>query len=342
MSTDFIRQLPKAELHLHLEGTVAPELLSALSQKHHTPFPWANNRYQPLPDSHRALSVGDCEALYNYENFVGFLMAFKAVTERMRDPEDYEEVAYRMAAKLAAQGCRHAEVFVSVGIVLWRGQEFDPLFEGLERARLRAEKNFGLSLLWIFDAVRNFGAEECEKVLAKALKFRGAVVGIGIGGDEQKGPPAWFEKIYATAARAGLRLSVHAGESAGVESICGALDLLKAERLGHALHAVDDASLVARLVREQVPLEICLTSNLCTGCCPRLAEHPLRQLFDAGALVTLNTDDPEMFHSTLTGEYELAQRSFGFTDSELSELAANSIRASWLPDERKRELLHLL
>ncbi len=357
MTSDFITRLPKAELHLHLEGSVDPLTLSQLSEKHHTPFPWASNRYKPLPNSHRTLTVAEAAALYDYTDFTGFLMAFKSVTERLRDPEDFELITYRLVEKLAAEGCRHAEVFVSVGVIFWRGQEFDPLFEGMERGRRRAEKDFGVTLYWIFDAVRHFGHEEGEKVLAKAIQLRerqpvshsgagqnrdSSIIGIGIGGDERIAAPELFEQVYAKAARAGLRLTVHAGETVGPASIYGALDTLKAERLGHVLRAMDDPALVERLVREQVPLELCVTSNLRTGCCAGVAAHPLRRYFEAGALVTLNTDDPEMFQTTLAGEYRLAQDAFGFTNEELRELAGNSFRASWLPEERKRELLKLL
>jgi adenosine deaminase/aminodeoxyfutalosine deaminase len=346
VTSDFITRLPKAELHLHLEGSVDPLTLSQLSEKHHTPFPWASNRYKPLPNSHRPLTVAEATALYNYTNFTGFLIAFKSVTERLRDPEDFELITYRLVQKLAAEGCVHAEVFVSVGVIFWRGQEFDPLFEGMERGRLRGEKDFGTTLYWIFDAVRHFGSDEGEKVLAKAIQLQNGhnsnIIGIGLGGDERIAAPELFEQVYAKAARAGLRLSVHAGESVGPASIYGALDVLKAGRIGHALHAEDDPALVERLVREQAPLELCVTSNLRTSCCAGISSHPLRRYFDAGALVTLNTDDPEMFQTTLVREYQLAQDAFGFTDEELRQLAANSFRASWLPEERKRELLKLL
>ncbi|MGC2211367.1 MAG: adenosine deaminase [Candidatus Korobacteraceae bacterium] len=348
MTSDFLTRLPKAELHLHLEGSVDPLTLSQLSEKHHTPFPWASNRYKPLPNSHRPLTVDEAAALYEYTDFTGFLMAFKAVTERLRDPEDFELITYRLIEKLAAQGCLHAEVFVSVGVIFWRGQEFDALFEGLERGRVRGEKDFGVSLYWIFDAVRHFGIEEAEKVIATAIRHRerhsksSSVIGIGIGGDERLAAPELFAQVYAQAVRAGLRLSVHAGETVGTPSIYGALDALGAERLGHALGAAEDSELLARLVDKQVPLELCLTSNLRTRCCAELPLHPLRRFFDAGALVTLNTDDPEMFQTTLVREYELARDVFGFTNQELRQLAANSFRASWLPEERKRELLKLL
>lgn len=340
--SDFILSLPKAELHLHLEGTVDPQTLSDLSRKHTTPFPWENNRYKPLPDSNRPLTPGQARDLYEYEHFTGFLLAFKAVTERMRDPEDYELVTYRLMQKLAAERVLHAEVFVSVGIVFWRGQDFDPLFEGMERGRQRGERDFGVSLLWIFDAVRHFGPEEGHKVLDKALQFQSHnVIGIGIGGDERQAGPELFEGVYKRAARHGLRLSVHAGETIGPESIRDALDLLNAERIGHALHAGEDPELMQRLIRDRVPLEICISSNIRTGCCGGYDAHPVRKFFDAGALITLNSDDPEMFETSLAREYQIAHDHFGFTETELKQLARNSFEASWLTEAKKRELSKL-
>src|SRR4051794_1297242 len=165
-------------------------------------------------------------------------MAFKAVTERLRTPEDYEVITYRLLEKLKSQNVRHAEVYVSVGVIYWRGQQFDAIFEGLERGRLRGECDFGVSLYWIFDAVRHFGVEAAQRVFAKAaeLKHRN-VVGIGLGGDERRGPAEWFGELYARAADQGLRLTCHAGESMGPESIWSALRDLKAERIGHGLTA---------------------------------------------------------------------------------------------------------
>lgn len=333
----FILSLPKAELHLHLEGSVDPSTLVELSRKNCTPFPWQNNRYKASPDSNRVLSLEEAEKLYEYADFTGFMKAFKAVTERVRDAEDFELITYRMIEKLASQNVLHAEVFVSVGVVLWRGQDFDELFEGMERGRIRGERDFGTTLYWIFDAVRHFGPEEGEKVLQKALQFQCRnVIGIGIGGDERLTGPEPFEDVYAKAARHGLHLSVHAGETVGPESISGALDVLKAERIGHALYAWQDESLMDRLVREHVPLEICISSNLRTGCCSNFKEHPVRRYFDAGALVTLSTDDPEMFQTSLVREYQIAQDEFGFTDEELKQLALNSFKASWLPEGKKQ------
>jgi adenosine deaminase/aminodeoxyfutalosine deaminase len=228
-----------------------------------------------------------------------------------------------------------------VGVCLWRKQDFDAIFEGLERGRGRGERDFGVSLLWIFDAVRQFGVEAARNVFELAVRYRDrCVAGIGIGGDEQKAPPELFRDAYAYAADNGLRLTAHAGESAGPESVWGALNL-RAERIGHGLTAAQDPELVEELATRQIPVEICITSNLRTGCCPELADHPVRRYFDQGLMITLNTDDPAMFRTSLTQEYQLAQESFGFTDEHLRELARNSFEASFLPAEKKLEFLNL-
>ena len=333
--SDFIRSLPKAELHLHLEGTVDPATLSELSQRHPTPLSTENNRYTNIADSGRVFTVEEARALYDYTGFTGFLLAFKAVTERLRTADDYELVTYRMMQKLREQSVRHAEVYVSVGVVYWRGGDFPPLFEGLARGRERGERDFGVSVAWIFDAARHFGPDEAKKVVEQAIRFKDRnVVGIGLGGDERRAGPEQFREVYQLARDNGLRLTVHAGETVGPESIWGALRELKADRIGHGLHAMEDPELVRYLADMQVPVEVCISSNVLTGC-TALDQHPVRKLFDAGVLVTLNTDDPEMFHTTLNREYQIAQQVFGFSDEELRRLAENSFRASFLPQPRK-------
>ena len=320
-----IRSLPKAELHLHLEGSITPATLVELRRRHG-----------------KESTLADAEALYEYKDFLGFLMAFKTLTEDLQTPEDYELIAFRMMEKLKAENVLHAEVNVSVGVCLWRKQNFDDIFEGLERGRERGERDFGISVLWIFDAVRQFGAGAAQEVFELAARFRDRnVVGIGIGGDEQKAPPELFRDAYAYAAGQGLRLTAHAGESSGPESIWGALNL-GAERIGHGLTAYQDPELIEQLATRQIPVEICLTSNLRTGCCSKISEHPVRRYFDQGLMLTLNTDDPAMFSTSLTKEYELAQSEFGFSDEHLRELARNSFEASFLPPEKKLNFLNLL
>jgi aminodeoxyfutalosine deaminase len=339
-ANQFILSLPKAELHLHLEGAVNPATLAELSRRHPTPLPNTNPRYRSLQDSGRVFTEDEARAQYNYQHFSGFLRAFQSVTERLRTADDYELVTYRMMQRLQAQNVLHAEVYISAGVVQWRGQEFAPLFAGAERGRERGKRDFGVSLYWIFDAVRHFGVDEARRVVDEAIRSRDRnVVGIGIGGDEQRAAPGQFREVYEHAARHGLRLTVHAGETVGPESIWQVLRELKADRIGHALHAVDDPQLVRYLAKNHVPIEVCITSNVLTGCCAALQKHPVRQLFDAGVTVTLNTDDPEMFHTTLTREYQIAQQILGFSEVELRELARNSFRASFLPEEEKRAYL---
>src|SRR5215470_6724881 len=300
MASAFIRALPKAELHLHLEGSVTPQTLVELRQSHG-----------------RDSTLAQAEALYQYKDFPGFLMAFKTLTEDLQTSEDYELITYRLMEQLKSENVLHAEVYVSVGVCLWRKQDFDALFEGLERGRERAEEDFNVSLLWIFDAVRQLGAEPAQRVFELAARYRERnVVGVGIGGDEVKGPPELFRDQYAYAKDQGLRLTAHAGESAGPESIWGALNL-GAERIGHGLTAGQDPELIEELAQRQIPIEICITSNLRTGCCASLAEHPVHSFFEHGLMITLNTDDPAMFNTSLAREYQLAQDAFGFTDEHL-------------------------
>jgi aminodeoxyfutalosine deaminase len=322
---DFIRRLPKAELHLHLEGTILPSTLVELSARHDgTP-----------------LTLAEAEALYRFDDFTSFIESFKAVTRRLISPEDYELVAGRMMQQLAAQGVVHAEVYISVGVIyMWRNfdpRAFEPIFAGLERARERGERELGLSLYWIFDAVRHFTVEEADRVFRKAAEMRPhypSIIGIGLGGDERRAGSEPFRALYDRAARAGLRLTNHAGETTGHEAIWEALSI-GSERIGHAVSAIDDPELMDELKLRGTARELNPTSNVRTGVCASFAEHPLRSYFDAGLLVTLNSDDPAFFGSDLANEYRLAHTVHGFTREELRQLAVNSIRASFLPDSAK-------
>ena len=326
---DFIQKLPKAELHLHLEGTIEPPTLVELSQR---------TDAEPM-------TLEEAEALYQYTDFSGFLLAFKAVTRRLRGADEYELAAYRMIKQLAAQGVVHAEVYISVGVVyFWRKEEdaadpllFEKIFAGLERARERGERDFGVTLYWIFDAVRHFSVPEAERVFRLAAKMRAeypSIIGIGLGGDERVAASEPFRELYAEAKAAGLRLTNHAGETTGPEAIWEALSV-GSERLGHALSAIHDPELLILLRERGVPLELNPSSNVRTGVCGSFAEHPLRAYFDNGLMVTLNSDDPAFFGSSIENEYRLAWEIQGFSRAELKELAKNSFRASFLPEQDK-------
>ncbi len=321
----FIRRLPKAELHLHLEGTVLPSTLVELSARHDA----------------RPLTLAQAESLYQFTDFSAFLSAFKAVTARLLTPEDYELAAWRMIERLAAQGVVHAEVFVAVGVVYhWRKHDpacFESIFAALERARERGRRELGFSLYWIFDAVRHFSVEEAALVFLKAAELRTnhpSIVAIGLGGDERRGGSEPFRALYAQARAAGLRLTNHAGETTGPQAIREAL-AIGSERIGHALSAIENTNLLQELKSRSTPLELNPTSNVRTGVCPSFAAHPLRRYFDLGLLVTLNSDDPAFFGSDLAHEYLLAHTQQGFTRAELRQLAANSFRASFLPETEK-------
>lgn len=322
----WLRDLPKAELHLHLEGSITPATLVELSHRNDA----------------RPLTLAEAAAVYSYHDFPSFLLSFKAVTTRLHTAADYELITYNMLRDLAAQGVRHAEAYISIGILYWQARlDVDAVMAAIEAGRVRGEREFGISLLWIIDAVRHFGLEACARVFRKAAELQHqypSVVGIGIGGNELLGPAHEFRELYAEAKAAGLRLTCHAGENTGPESIWAALNI-GAERIGHALSAQQDPELIEVLAQRQIPLELNITSNLRTGCCPTLFEHPVKMYFEEGLMITLNSDDPPFFGATLLEEYQLAHREFEFSLDQLRELAANSIEASFLPPDRKLALL---
>ena len=298
---DFAAQLPKAELHLHLEGSVDAETLHELDP---------------------ATPLEELRALYHYPDFNAFLKTFGAVVTRLARPEDYALVTRRLLERLAAQNVRYAEIIIAAGVVLWKRQEFGPIFDAIHDAA----RGSPVEVRWILDAVRQFGVEPAWDVarLAAARQDRG-VVAIGIGGSEERGPAEWFKEVFAFAKSAGLHLTAHAGESAGPESVWEAL-ILGAERIGHGIAAVRDRGLLRHLRERDIPLEIAITSNLVTGVVKRLEDHPMRALYDAGVPIVLNTDDPAMFGCTLTDEYRLAARAFGFSEAELRGIAENGFR----------------
>ena len=298
---DFLTALPKAELHLHLEGSVAPETLHELDP---------------------ATPLEEFRALYEYADFDAFLRAFGAIGKLLRGPAEYAHVTKRLLERLAAENVRYAEIIVAAGVVLWKGQEFAPIFEAIRGAA----EGSPVEVRWILDAVRQFGVEPARRVaeLAAERVDRG-VVAFGIGGSETRGPAEWFREVFAFAREAGLHLTAHAGESAGPDSIRAALEL-GAERIGHGIAAAGDAALMRELRERDVPLEICITSNVVTGVVERLEEHPVRRLYDAGVPITLATDDPAMFGCTLTGEYRLAAEKFGFSEADLRGIAENGFR----------------
>jgi len=311
--TEFLHSLPKAELHLHLEGAVWPETLCEIEP---------------------ALTPQEVSARYRYSDFLGFLKCYAWVTSFLRGPAEYRIAARRLFAYLRTQGVRHLELNLSVGVMIWRQQNVNGILDAVFEESMAA----GFPVYFIFDAVRQFSMEETWRVARLAVaRRRQNVIGFGIGGDEGRGPAGLFREVFAYTTKHGLHALPHAGESQGPESVWAALEL-GARRIGHGIRSIDDPVLVRHLANHKIPLEICVSSNVATGVVPSLEEHPLRKLYDRGIPITLNTDDPAMFHCTLLGEYQLALDSFGFTQDEIAHIAQNSLRYS-LVSSREEEIL---
>ena len=288
-------------MHLHLDGSVEPETLLEIDP---------------------SLTREEIAEHMAYTDFAGFLKSFVWVNQRLRGPEDYALVARRLFERLESEGVTYAEVILSVGVVLWKEQDLGAIYKALAREAARTP----VTVRWIFDAIRQFGAETAKPVFDLAAERVGeGVVAIGLGGDEVRGPAGMFGDLFREARDRGLRLTCHAGETAGPRSVWEALQI-GSERIGHGIRAIDDPALVAHLAAKQIPLEVCITSNLRTGAVASLAEHPVRRLFEAGVPIILNSDDPALFGCTLTSEYELAAREFGFTEDELAGLTRNAFR----------------
>jgi aminodeoxyfutalosine deaminase len=295
------RDLPKAELHLHLEGSIEPETLAELEP---------------------GLDFETARARYEYADFQGFIQSYIWAIGHLNRPQDYALIARRLLERLARQNVRYAEITLSAGVVLKRGQDFAAVFDAIQA---EAEASL-VEVGWIPDAVRQWGAEPAREVLRLAIERRNrGVVAFGIGGDEIAGPIEWFGDLMREALDAGLHLTIHAGETAGAESVRNAVRL-GAERIGHGIRAADDPALLEYLRDRRIPLEICISSNVATRAIARLSEHPVRRIYDAGVPIVLGTDDPAMFHTTLEREYELAAREFGFTDEELCGIVENGFR----------------
>ncbi|MEO8097855.1 MAG: adenosine deaminase [Acidobacteriota bacterium] len=294
-------RLRRAELHVHLEGSVAPETLKELE-----------------------VSLTDEEILRElyYSDFDGFIRSYVWVNRKLRGPADYALIARRLFEKLAAEGVCYAEVIVSAGVIVWKKQDLGAVFDALADEAERSP----IPIRWILDATRQWGAEAAKPVFEfAAANIQRGVVGIGLGGFEELGPARWFTELFREAQGKGLRLTCHAGETTGPQSVWDAL-AIGAERIGHGIRAVDDARLLEELRRLDVPLEVCISSNVRTGAVASLQEHPVRRLYDAGVPIILNTDDPALFECSLDGEYQLAAERFGFSQAELAQIAENSLK----------------
>jgi aminodeoxyfutalosine deaminase len=309
-----IASIPKAELHLHLEGSIQPATVVALTARHGL-----------------SMTEADVRRKYAYENFLEFLEVFKWVTSFLREPQDYALITRDLGEHLLTQGVVYTEITLSIGIMLWRKQSVEANFEAI-LAAADALAPRGLQMKFIFDAVRQFGTDAAMDVVEAAHRCNSkSIVAFGIGGDELSIPTEHFRPIYYRASEIGLRRLIHAGETGGPAKIRESVELLGAERIGHGIAAIHDPLLMDLLAERQIPLEVCPQSNIRTGALafqlsrPHAAieDHPLPQLLRHGIPIVLSTDDPAMFHTTLLDEYENVRR-MGLTPDEISRLTKMS------------------
>ncbi|MGH9358692.1 MAG: adenosine deaminase, partial [Terriglobia bacterium] len=278
----FIHSLPKVELHVHLEGSIQPETLRELAR-----------RKGRLEEETETWIREQSARHYHYGSLPEFLNAFKLVSLLLDSPADYALAASRLLESLAAQRVRYVEITLSAGVILWKQQSLPAVFEAIQRACEEIQARLPIRVRWIFDAVRQFGPDHAREVLGWARIFQAdGVVAFGIGGDEERGSAELFTDIFHEARRVGLHAVAHAGENSRPESVRQAVELLDAERIGHGLSAVQDKAVLNLLAERRIPLEVCPTSNVCTGLIPCIEQHPLPRFLEAGLCVTVNSDDP--------------------------------------------------
>jgi aminodeoxyfutalosine deaminase len=321
-----IVSLPKAELHLHLEGSIQPTTVCALTARHGS-----------------VMTEEEVRQRYAYRNFPEFIEAFKWVTTFLQDPEDYALIANDLAEHLLTQNVVYTEVTLSVGVMLLRKQRPEANFEALLRATEPFESR-GLRFRWVFDAARQFGADAAREVVDSAERCQSkTIVAFGIGGDELSISTEEFRPVYDRARKIGLHRLMHAGEVGGPEKIREAIELLGAERIGHGIAAFHDPELMDLLAERKIPLEICPGSNMKTAALAkqlrredaRIEDHPLPKLLRHGIPVVLSTDDPAMFHTTLREEYANAAR-MGLLESELAHIVEMGFEHAFVPAREAR------
>lgn len=322
----YIERMPKAELHVHLEGSVRPETLLELGRLHGVSYPFTD--------------LASVREWFRFRDFPHFIEIYLGIMASLLTSEDHERVTYELAEDAHRQNIQYLEVtFSPASPMNPRSSALpDVVLAGIRAGARRAERDFGVRMQFILDPVRTRSEDEvlwfarwCADNLGDGL------IGFGLGGTEVDNPPQRYARAFALARDAGARISIHAGETVGPESVRAALGV-GAERIGHGVRAIEDPSLVRELAERSIVLEVSPTSNVCLGVYPSYAEHPFRALHDAGVQVTVNSDDPPMFGTTLTNEYVVLAEHFGFTRDELSALSLRAVAAAFLPEAEKQAL----
>ena len=325
-ATDRLDVLPKAEIHLHLEGSIDLDTLLVLRARR--------------GDDHGPAIRRRLEALYQHRGCSDFLAHFRDLCAELRGPDDFALATSRLAARLARDNVRHAEVMCSIGIFARRGLPPGEILDAIGAAAAGAEAAGGPRLRFLLDGVRQWGPAGMEELVEIAAAARDArVIGVGMGGDECAWPADSFAGVFRAARRLGLRTTVHAGEFDGPRSVWQAIEVLEVDRIGHGIRALEDGELVRTLVRRRLPLECCPTSNLRTGVAASWQDHPIAALHRAGAFVTVNSDDPALFGTTLGDEWQALGGRMGLGRDDVRRIGRNTIEAAFLDAGERAALL---
>ena len=322
---DFIQSLPKAELHLHIEGTLEPELMLALAARNGVSLPY---------DSVEAL-----RAAYDFGSLQDFLDLYYQGMSVLRGEQDFYDLTWAYLERAAADNVRHAEIFFDPQGHTGRGVAFATVIDGIHRALSDAEAKLGLTSRLILCFLRHLDEDSALATLEQALPHKDRIAGIGLDSSELGHPPEKFERAFARSRAEGFRVVAHAGEEGPADYVRGALDALKVERIDHGVRCLDDPALVERLVAARVPLTVCPLSNLRLCVVEDMAEHPLRRMMELGLFVTVNSDDPAYFGGYVNENYAAVQDGLGLDRDDLAALARNSFEASFLEPAAKRTLV---
>lgn len=324
----FIQNLPKAELHLHIEGTLEPEMMFELAKRNQIDLPYA--------------SVAEIRKAYDFEDLQSFLDLYYQGSQVLQQEQDYYELTWAYMEKAASQNVKHTEIFFDPQSHTQRGIGFETVYGGIYRALEDAGSKFGISFQLILSFLRDLTAEEAFATLEAALPYKETIVAVGLDSAEQGNPPSKFQAVFERARAEGFLTVAHAGEEGPPEYIWEAIKLLEVSRIDHGVRSMEDPELLDYLAAQQIPLTVCPLSNVELKVFNSMAEHNLKKLLDKGLCVTVNSDDPSYFGGYIAENYQAAKDALDLNQQELYQLAKNSFQASFLSSDAKTKLIEEL
>jgi adenine deaminase len=320
---NLIEKLPKAELHIHIEGSLEPELMFKIGDR--------NQIKLPYPD------VESLRQAYNFHNLQSFLDIYYTGAKVLLYEQDFYDLTYTYLQKAASQNIRHTEIFFDPQTHTNRGMKFEVVLNGIYQALLDGEKQLGISSKLILCFLRHLSAEEAMTTLKQALPYKDKIIAVGLDSSELGNPPVKFQQVFTEAKKAGFLTVAHGGEEGNADYMWQAINLLQVERIDHGVHCLEDDQLVEYLQKTQIPLTVCPLSNLKLCVVKTMSDHPLKKLLDLGLCVTVNSDDPAYFCGYINENFTAVKTALKLSDDELYTLAKNSFKASFLPPETKEK-----